>query len=85
MCDHHRAWAYFIEAVLNPGEFKARKCASWDKFKEDKCDREEVAMGDLKTTLTGDFFLETNKDKPFAKKKKEKGKIGSGILKLLQH
>ncbi|KAJ3648993.1 hypothetical protein Zmor_020757 [Zophobas morio] len=67
-CDHHRSWQYFIEAVLNPKEFLGSKCGGWAQFKTNICDKEEVAMGDLETTETGDFYLETNKDKPYGRK-----------------
>ncbi|XP_019881701.2 phospholipase A1 isoform X1 [Aethina tumida] len=81
-CDHRRAWKYFAEAVLNPGTFIAKKCESWSKFKRDKCDNVTVSMGDVTTTETGDFYLETNKEPPYAKKSAQSG---FGILKLFQH
>ncbi|XP_063918830.1 pancreatic triacylglycerol lipase-like [Zophobas morio] len=67
-CNHQRSWKYFIEAVLNPTSFMGVKCGGWLQYKTNFCDKKEVAMGDLETTETGDFYLETNKDKPFGKK-----------------
>ncbi|KAH1014526.1 lipase member H-A [Dendroctonus ponderosae] len=67
-CDHRRAWAYFIEAVLNPSDLVAQKCDTWAKFKLNSCSEETVPLGDLTTTLQGNFFLQTNKERPYAKK-----------------
>ncbi|RZC40197.1 Lipase domain containing protein [Asbolus verrucosus] len=82
-CDHHRSWKYFIEAVLNPNVFLSTKCGSWDQFKSLTCDEQQVAMGDLKSKQTGDFYLETNKEKPFAKRRDEIGL--KTVLSLLPH
>ncbi|XP_066257452.1 phospholipase A1-like [Euwallacea similis] len=68
MCDHRRAWAYFTEAVLNPTALVAQKCANWGQYKINYCDKETVPMGDLNTTLTGSFYLDTNKERPYSKK-----------------
>ncbi|RZC42502.1 phospholipase A1 2, partial [Asbolus verrucosus] len=70
-CHHQRSWKYFIEAVLNPGNLVATKCKDWSNFKAETCEPEQVAMGDLETKKTGDFYLETNDEKPFAKKNDE--------------
>jgi len=67
-CDHGRAWAYFTEAVLNPTDLVAQKCSNWAQYKINYCDKETVPLGDLNTTLTGNFYLETNKEKPYNKK-----------------
>lgn len=67
-CDHRRAWAYFTEAILNPNTLVAQKCESWSKFKKGRCEKgSDVAMGDLSTTATGSYYLETNKDRPYSK------------------
>ncbi|XP_050315533.1 phospholipase A1-like [Anthonomus grandis grandis] len=68
MCDHQRAYAYFIEALLNPTDLVAQKCSNWAQFKVNYCDKETVPLGDLNTTLTGRFYLETNKEKPYTRK-----------------
>lgn len=68
LCDHHRAYEYFIEAVLNPTDFVAKKCSNWAQYKINYCDKETVPMGDLTTNLTGSFYLDTNKEKPYSKK-----------------
>lgn len=65
-CDHQRAYDYFIEAVLNPGEFLAKKCEGWDLFAENKCENVQVALGNLTTNLEGKFYFETNNEKPFS-------------------
>ncbi|XP_044265372.1 uncharacterized protein LOC123011801 [Tribolium madens] len=80
-CDHHRSWQYFIEAVLNPNEFLATKCDGYTKFKTGLCEKEEVPMGDLQTKKTGDFYLETNKEKPYAKRRRGLG-VGSVLSSL---
>lgn len=72
-CDHGRAWAYFTEAVLNPTDLVAQKCSNWAQYKINYCDKETVPLGDLNTTLTGNFYFETNKEKPYNKKS------GSGL------
>ncbi|EFA06789.1 Vitellogenin-2-like Protein [Tribolium castaneum] len=80
-CDHHRSWQFFIEAVLNPNEFLATRCESYTKFKTGLCEKDEVPMGDLETKKTGDFYLETNKEKPFAKRRRGLG-VGSVLSSL---
>lgn len=67
LCDHYRAYEYFTEAVLNPTGFVAKKCNNWDQFKINHCDKETVPMGNLTTNLTGNFYLDTNKQKPYSK------------------
>ncbi|KAL1497525.1 hypothetical protein ABEB36_008469 [Hypothenemus hampei] len=68
MCDHQRAYAYFTEAVLNPNNLLAQRCSSWAQYKINYCDEETVPMGDLSTNATGNFYLDTNKEKPYSKK-----------------
>ncbi|CAG9762078.1 unnamed protein product [Ceutorhynchus assimilis] len=68
LCDHRRSWAYFTEALLNPTEMVAQKCNSWAEYKISYCDKVTVPMGDLNTTLTGSFYLKTNKEPPYSKK-----------------
>lgn len=48
-----------------------RRCENYDKFKSTSCEEEQVAMGDLNSKMTGKFYLETNKEKPFGKEKKQ--------------
>jgi len=71
-CDHHRAWEFFIEAVLNPDKFESTKCNVEKKllvFEKKTCsENDTVNIGDLKTKKTGNYYLETNNEKPFAKK-----------------
>ncbi|XP_018580014.1 phospholipase A1-like [Anoplophora glabripennis] len=79
-CDHFRAGEYLTEAILQPNDFSARKCADWDSYKEGKCEDEEVTLGNLTTKSTGKFFLETNKSKPFAKHGSEKEGLINKLL-----
>lgn len=83
-CDHHRAHEYFVEAILNPKEFAARKCGNWDSYKKDKCESEEVAMGNLTTKATGKFFLETNKDRPFARARSKESSFTDSLLNIFR-
>lgn len=83
-CDHHRAHEYFVEAILNPRELTARKCADWDSYKKNQCENEEVSIGDLTTKATGKFFLETNKDRPFAKARSTQSGITDKLLNILR-
>ncbi|KAJ8925430.1 hypothetical protein NQ315_009263, partial [Exocentrus adspersus] len=83
-CDHQRSHQYFIEAILNPKEFTARSCSDWDSYENGKCERgEEVKLGDLTTLATGNFYLETNKEKPYAKRTSNEGGLTSKLLKVL--
>lgn len=67
VCDHLRAYEYFTEAIQKPKEFVAKRCRSWALYKFDRCDKEETTLGNLSTTLTGTFYLETNSERPFSK------------------
>ncbi|CAH0550789.1 unnamed protein product [Brassicogethes aeneus] len=82
-CDHRRAWAYYTEAILNPGTMLAKKCKDWKSFKDNKCDNVTVAVGDITTMEKGDFFLETNKEPPYTKNGNTKKGLGGQILSLL--
>lgn len=74
-CDHSRAVEYFIESILNPGELTGKKCESWKSYLLNQCEGETVALGDLKSTTSGSFYLETNRDRPYSRS----GKSTSGI------
>lgn len=88
-CDHHRSWEYYIEAVLNPNEFLGGKCKKGWIEKQIRrsggCDDEEgiekTNLGDLEVKKTGEFYLETNNEKPFSRKR-DSG--GLGVVKVLQ-
>lgn len=73
MCDHQRSWGFFIEAVARTDQFKGKKCSDWDQFEANLCDAVEVAMGDLKSTETGNFYLATSGEKPYWKEVKKLG------------
>lgn len=84
-CDHQRATEYLVEAILNPGELLARKCESWKKFVLNQCEDETVALGDLTTTKTGNFYLETNRDRPYSRSGTSRSSSGLGkILSVLK-
>lgn len=74
-----RAPEFLVEAVLNPTELLTTKCETWKKFLLNKCEDETVPLGDLTTTKTGNFYLETNKEKPYSKS----GNSRSGAGKIL--
>lgn len=80
-----RAPEYLIEAVLNPTELVATKCETWKKFLLNKCEDETVPLGDLTTTKTGNFYLETNKDKPYSKSGSGRSKTGKILAVLTGH
>ncbi|XP_076268162.1 phospholipase A1 2-like isoform X1 [Rhynchophorus ferrugineus] len=66
ICDHIRAWDYFLEALLNPNGFIASKCLG-TIYDRENCNGETVSMGDINLTAEGNYYLETNRHKPFAK------------------
>ncbi|XP_056640293.1 inactive pancreatic lipase-related protein 1-like [Diorhabda sublineata] len=65
-CDHGRSHSYFIEAILNPADFLARKCSTYNLFKK-RCQDEKIALGNLTTRATGNFYFDTNKEPPYSK------------------
>lgn len=84
-CDHKRATEYLVEAILNPSELTARKCETWKKFLLNECEDERVALGDLSTTKTGNFYLETNRERPYSKSSTSRSSSGLGkILSVLK-
>ncbi|XP_072391902.1 phospholipase A1-like [Diabrotica undecimpunctata] len=83
-CDHQRSHEYFTEAILNPGDFLATKCTQYTLLFK-KCDENyKVPLGDLTTTLKGNFYFETNKERPYAKRQKGPGVINK-ISNLFKH
>ncbi|KAK9892107.1 hypothetical protein WA026_018310 [Henosepilachna vigintioctopunctata] len=64
-CSHTRAFEFFLHAVRNPQFFMAKRCPSYEDFKNEKCDNIEVSLGDLETTQRGDFFLDTDAQPPY--------------------
>ncbi|KAK9892111.1 hypothetical protein WA026_018314 [Henosepilachna vigintioctopunctata] len=66
-CDHSRAWDYFSEAINITGSFPSRKCSNYNDFQNNKCTNETVAMGDLKTTAKGSYYLRTSSQRLYSK------------------
>lgn len=62
VCSHSRAWYYFQESVKNIGAFPAIKCNSYEDFKNNNCEKEEVALMGLShdITIQGNFYLQTH-------------------------
>uniref|UniRef100_A0A0A9WBU3 Putative phospholipase A1 magnifin n=1 Tax=Lygus hesperus TaxID=30085 RepID=A0A0A9WBU3_LYGHE len=70
-CSHTRSFKYFIESVLNPHAFPARKCASYDKLKEGKCARRYSTYFGPETGVTGTYFFKTLSKKPYYRMEEE--------------
>merc|ERR1712029_1086153 len=67
-CSHRRAYVYFIETVVSPTGFLARKCQSWLAYQSDTCSNaEESYMGNPETSDRGNYYLETNAQPPYGK------------------
>ncbi|XP_045482335.1 phospholipase A1-like [Harmonia axyridis] len=93
-CDHQRGYNLFLEAVKSPCLFLAKKCESYDKFKENKCENIAVSLGDLEASSAGSYYFNTTAEAPFIRieevKKHErylqhsKNGINEGCLQLLR-
>lgn len=70
ICAHQRAYEYYIESIIRP-EFYGLRCDSFDKLKKGNCSVNGVAQmgGEPGNKKFGVFYLETNKDKVFARGK----------------
>lgn len=70
ICAHSRSWMYFAESVHpTKNKFYAKKCASFGNFKNNTCYKNEkvqVVGIDIDTTLSGNYYLQTNDKYPFA-------------------
>lgn len=67
-CAHYRAYWLWGESLLSGG-FKATKCTDYNSWKSGNCDGNESSfMGQWPVDMNarGDFFLDTNGEKPFA-------------------
>lgn len=42
-CSHWQSWIFYAETVRNETLYPARKCVSWENFKEGKCDSNSIA------------------------------------------
>ncbi|XP_013113989.2 phospholipase A1 [Stomoxys calcitrans] len=73
LSSHRRSWWFWAESVADkyPDKFNAVKAKNWSDFKEGKLindDRLHVVMGHkCPTNISGDYFLQTNGSKPYAR------------------
>uniref|UniRef100_A0A6P7F354 Lipase member H-like isoform X2 n=1 Tax=Diabrotica virgifera virgifera TaxID=50390 RepID=A0A6P7F354_DIAVI len=68
-CAHLLSIKFYIESILT-GNFKARKCGSYDDFTKGKCNDSPISyMGQYKVDkgAQGSYFLQTNSKSPYAK------------------
>lgn len=73
-----RSVEYFIEAILNPTQLVATRCDSWTSYFLNRCNGETVALGNLQTKAMGNFYLETNRDRPYSRAAKSSSSFGLG-------
>lgn len=67
-CSHVIVTAFYIEAVQNPNAFKSLKCESYEYFLSGGCDQNEsVTVGGDLEGVEGEFYCETNPQKPYSK------------------
>ncbi|XP_034826443.1 pancreatic triacylglycerol lipase-like [Maniola hyperantus] len=66
-CSHNRSWMLYVESVLNPLAFPARKCKDWDAFKKGQCESEISYMGHPSgpATSNGHYWLQTADKFPY--------------------
>ncbi|XP_066988289.1 pancreatic triacylglycerol lipase-like, partial [Macrobrachium rosenbergii] len=70
-CSHKRAYEYWTESVNGLTKFKSVPCPDWNSFRAGNC----VACGQgclnmgvhVNKQLRGDYYLETNANRPYAK------------------
>ncbi|XP_058801267.1 pancreatic lipase-related protein 2-like isoform X2 [Phymastichus coffea] len=71
-CSHGRSHQFMSESIVNPLAFPAVECSGWRKYKMDRCDKTKnrvAFMGEnLRSSVRGVYFLETNAASPFGKK-----------------
>lgn len=68
MCSHSRSWEFYAESVElgNENNFMATRCDSYSSLKAGNCVGRPVPMGyAVPTTTKGDYFLQTNNEKPY--------------------
>lgn len=67
-CSHKRAAIYFYESI-NSNNFVAVEASNFTEFDYGRCNRNKRAiMGEnVDRSLSGNFYLHTNKKSPFAK------------------
>ncbi|CAG9858928.1 unnamed protein product [Phyllotreta striolata] len=68
-CSHVKSVDYYVESLLT-GQFKAKQCDSYKDYENGKCDEGKVSyMGEynIDKTANGTYFLDTNKQPPYAK------------------
>lgn len=71
VCSHSRSWMYFAESVYpTENKFYARKCRNFTHFENNTCYKNEpiqLVGLDINASLTGNFYLQTNDEFPYAK------------------
>ncbi|KAG0710654.1 Inactive pancreatic lipase-related protein 1 [Chionoecetes opilio] len=69
-CSHGKSHMYWIESIKSHATFLSRPCNDWDTYMSggcDSCGEGCLEMGlHVDRSLTGIFFLHTNKHQPFA-------------------
>lgn len=67
-CNHEIGQYYLIESVENPNGFVSTKCDSYENFLAGSCEgNDRVALGRELAGHEGDYFFETNAEKPYSK------------------
>ncbi|KAK0181684.1 hypothetical protein PV327_003949 [Microctonus hyperodae] len=67
-CSHSRAHQFMTESIGSISGFKARRCESWEKYRDGQCNYNPIVlMGEYaSTSLRGKFYLSTNEAPLFA-------------------
>lgn len=68
-CAHSRAYVYYAES-LNNNNFISRLCSSYSDFSSNRCNSNTASfLGSfpIDKTATGEYFLETNSNSPYAR------------------
>ncbi|KDQ97822.1 Pancreatic lipase-related protein 2 [Zootermopsis nevadensis] len=71
-CSHKRSWKYYAESINDEFGFPAYRCRNWMDFRIGHCSSVSgtTYMGiATRTSASGKYFLQTNPNPPFAKKR----------------
>ncbi|GBO98323.1 Vitellogenin-2 [Eumeta japonica] len=94
LCDHDRAWRYFVEAIRSPLSFPAAAATSYDEWSTAHDHKNVVYLGDLTDTRArGNYYLTTNAQYPYGKgdaglaphPKQYRERRHTSLLKLLRY
>lgn len=67
-CSHGRSYRYFAESIQVKNGFMSLECASWDDYKNKRCNGDPIPMGDAVPTFSnGTFYLETGSGPQYAR------------------